>query len=925
MGPEDQELIDEFVIESNEHLSDIEGQLLSIESAGADIDVDLVNTVFRGVHSIKGAAGFLGLTRVNELAHAIENVLNLMRERTLVPTSAIINVMLSASDTLQSMLDDIFNSNDVDVSSHVTTLEAIAEGGNGDAAPSEDETAATEQPAAEMPEEVAAQAPAPVAETPVAEAPAAKAPEPQPAPEPAPAPKPKPAAKKPDNDAAGAKSSGSASETNIRVSVEALDRLMNLAGELVLGRNQLMQTIAVGETSGLEAVAAKVNQVTCEMQDAVMQTRMQPIGNVFNRFNRVVRDLSAKLGKRCRLTIEGKDVEVDKTIIEAIADPLTHLVRNAIDHGLETPDIRDANGKPAEGELSLRAFHQSGKVCIEIADDGGGIDTEKIKQKAIDKGLITEDQASDMHGRDALRLIFAPGFSTAEQISDVSGRGVGMDVVRTNIERLGGAVEIESNLGEGTTIQVKLPLTLAIIPSLIVHCRGSRFAIPQLNIVELVRIRRRELDTRIGTVKNAEVLRLRGCLLPLVRLGDALNLQSDEGDDSNGEREALSIIVVETGQQRFGLIVDGLFDSEEIVVKPLGRHLNECRCLSGATILGDGRIALILDVAGIGQHVQLDATADVSNRIDTAHDEEQEIEGDTQSLLLFNNHDDEQFAVPMGVVSRIERIQWSQTCEVGNQLLLQYPDRSLPLIRLENEINASAPTDVERVFIVVFEVSGKEFGLIAPILHDVRTVTAVVDDATLQESGVIGSLVIDETTTRLLDMHELVLTNHAGWLTKRSQAEEEETPIRILLVEDSNFFRRQVRKQLEQDGFEITEAVDGQEGWEIVQRDPSQFDLLVTDIEMPRMNGFEFCKRVKRDPATKQLPVIALTSLAGDEDMRKGIECGVDDYQVKLDREELLKAIQRLMPEKAAKRSTKPIVAPVVAPAAAPIMPGALV
>lgn len=913
---QDPEIIEEFVVESTEHLAGIEHQLLTIEAAGADIDVELVNTVFRGVHSIKGAAGFLGLTTINELAHSLENVLNLMRERQLVPTSHIVDVMLKSADQLRHLVQDVAGSNSVNVSDLVSMLQSIASGNAEpsvpaaplESAPGQDSTllpkAGTSASAAlaaadaliaaaaagELPMEAAARLQLGVGNPPARDGGTSPQPEAALKSHPEAAPKSQP-------EAAAAKSSG---ESNIRVSVESLDRLMNLAGELVLGRNQLLQSVSHGEMVGLEAVAAKINQVTSEMQDAIMKTRMQPIGNVFSRFTRVVRDLSAKLNKQCQLVIEGKEVEVDKTIIEAIADPLTHLVRNSVDHGIEPASKRQANGKPPQGTLLLRAFHQSGKVCIEIKDDGGGIDAARVKNKAVEKGMLTAEQAAEMHDQDAYRLILMPGFSTAEQVSDVSGRGVGMDVVRTNIEKLGGTVEIDSTLGRGTRIQVTLPLTLAIIPSLIVNCCRNRFAIPQVNIVELVRVRSNELRSRIGKVKDAEVLRLRGSLLPLIRLSDALALtaaadRKPVDADAKQEAPAISIIVVESGQIRYGLIVDGLYDSEEIVVKPLGKHLKDSRCLSGATILGDGRVALILDVAGISQHVALGATCDRGS--DDGSEDTRDAAGDTQSLLVFSNHPSEQFAIAMGMIARIERVTADQIKQLGNQLLLQYRDDALPLIRLQDHIHAQPHAEGERMFVVVFEVNGKEVGLIAPALKDVRRITAVVDEVTMRQPGVMGSLVIDGHATRLIDVHELVAMKYPDWVpaaTTSTSRDDDEQSCRILLAEDSKFFRNQVKKHLESCGYTILEAEDGQYAWERLLADPSAVDLVVTDVQMPRLDGFALCERIKQDPRTSHLPVIALTSLAGDEDVRRGHQCGVDEYQIKMDREQLLLAIQRL-------------------------------
>ena len=702
---EDKEILNEFVVESTEHLADIEHQLLTIESAGADMDVDLVNTVFRAVHSIKGAAGFLGLNNINKLAHSLENVLNLMRERQLVPTSEIVDVMLQAADALTGLLQDVSGSADADVSHHISALDAIAAGEppSGDAATSEavgnevdpqtddsieshDGTSPGSSESVQPPVDVESVS---TTEPMAAEIGGTSTPPKASATQPAEAEQ----ATVPSSSRSGPASSSakSSSESSIRVPIETVDHLMNLAGEMVLGRNQLLQTISTGEQAGLDAVAARINQVTAELQDAIMQTRMQPIGNVFNRFTRVVRDLSNKLGKQCRLDIEGKDVEVDKTIIEAIGDPLTHLVRNLVDHGMNTPDVRVAQGKPAQGLIQLRALHQSGKVRIEIRDDGAGIDAEKLKRKAIEKGLLTPEAAREMNHREALRLIFHPGFSTADQLSDVSGRGVGMDVVRTNIEQIGGTVDVDSKVGVGTQIYITLPLTLAIIPSLIVQSDGDRYAVPQVNIAELVRVRPSERASRIARVKSAEVLRLRGSLLPLVRLRDALSLgrsnpdtadpsesqpprdsdrdaqsisPSDPQETAACQDEAVNIIVVDAGQQRYGLVVDELFESEEIVVKPLGRRLKDCPTLSGATILGDGRVALILDVTGIAIHSELRSVPDV-NRNEAAESLTEPGSAESHSLLLFTNHPEERFAVSMGAVARIERIRADQIDSVG--------------------------------------------------------------------------------------------------------------------------------------------------------------------------------------------------------------------------------------------------------------------
>ncbi|MCC9607522.1 chemotaxis protein CheW [Blastopirellula sp. JC732] len=878
---EDNELVAEFVIESNEHLANVESQLLAIESGGESVDVDLVNTVFRAIHSIKGAAGFLGLRNINDLSHSLENVLNKLRNLELVPNSGMIDVMLRASDQLRSMINDVESSDEMKIADFVKQLDEIAAGVTptpSTPAPTAAASAPVEVPSpaaileAPTPNEVETPAPVAVAPTPV-----------EPTPQPA-APAPKAASEE-------TRSEGSTNiEANIRVPVSVLDRLMNLTGELVLCRNQVMQAISGKQDSGLEAVASGLDQVTSELQDAVMQTRMQPIGQVFNRFIRVVRDLGAKLGKECNLHIDGKEVEVDKSIIEAIGDPMTHLIRNSMDHGLETPQKRVANGKSPTGKINLRAYHQAGKVRIEIEDDGQGINPAILKEKAVSKGVITQDQAEQMTDRDAVRLIFHAGFSTAEKLTDVSGRGVGMDVVRSNIEKLGGTVDVESTIGKGTNILITLPLTLAIIPSLIVETSGSRFAIPQANISELVRVRADD-EQRLTRVKGAEMLRLRGSLLPIVRMQRILHLRGDASKQSNSS----SIIVVETGRARYGLAVDGLHDSEEIVVKPLGRHLRGCKCLSGATILGDGHIALILDVSGIGAEAKLDLT-DQSELEAKRIQEDLHAGEESQSLLMFTNHPQENFAIPMSVVLRVERIRVSQIDTVGGLEVLQYRGSSLPVMRLENNINARpAPSELESVFVVIFDINGYEVGLIAPQLKDIQNVAMHIDATTFRETGVCGSFVYDGQAIRLLDIFKIVEKHRPEWFEHHKVAAETRShdPI-VLLAEDSDFFRRQVRGFLEEAGFQVVDAEDGQVAWETLQQGEYHFDLIVTDIEMPRMNGFELSRKVRNSDKWKNMPIVALTSLASDEHRREGEEAGIDDYQIKMDRERLLSSVSRL-------------------------------
>lgn len=904
----DRQIIDEFVAESSDHLANIESQLLAIETGGQSVDAELVNTVFRAVHSIKGAAGFFQFTSIEQLSHALENVLSLVRNRQIVPDAAITDVLLKASDTLRSMIEDIDHSNDVDVSHHVKALESVAAQGRPAAAPQPPSVAQEMeqmQQTLDLAEEFVAQAANPEPAMPLCQVitpptdafhPASSA-----------------SVASQSAGATQAVPTTSATDTNIRVPVRVLDHLMNLAGELVLARNQLLQTVASRDRGNLDSISARLNQVTTEIQEAVMQTRLQAVETVFSKFPRLVRDLTGALGKQCELTVEGEDVELDKSIIEAIGDPLTHLIRNAVDHGIETPEKRAAAGKPPKGRILLKAFHQAGKVNLAVADDGAGIDPARVKEEAVTRGVISAEHAREMSDRESLRLIFRPGFSTAEKLTNLSGRGVGMDVVKTNVERLGGTVDVDSRPGTGTTINITLPLTLAIIPSLIVRSGDVRFAIPQASISELVRVRAGEAAEKLQRIKNAEVLRLRGNLLPLVRLSAAL------GEKRPVVREItdnVNVIVVESNLLRYGLVVDTLHDSEEIVVKPLGQHIKNCRCFAGATILGDGQVALILDISGLAAQVSLAAHEQTAGQ----QAEESAVQGadDTQSMLLFTNNPAEQFAIPMGIISRLERIRADQVDRVGGQEVLQYRGGSLPLLSLEHHIKALPRQEQSRLYVVVFRVGKREIGLVAPQLTDIRRISTDLDASTFRETGVIGSLVLEGRATRMLDLVELTRAARPEWvegvvstsaskkrIEKKKQtnednqnnednqdnAENQEVMPTILLAEDSSFFRKQLTGFLQADGYNVLACEDGQVAWDVLCHPGHPCDLIVTDLEMPNLNGFDLAWKVRSTPSLKHLPIIAVTSLASDEDIERGKQVGIDEYHIKLDRERLMATV----------------------------------
>jgi two-component system chemotaxis sensor kinase CheA len=596
--------------------------------------------------------------------------------------------------------------------------------------------------------------------------------------------------------AVGKETAREAGPETLRVKVDLLTSLMNLAGELVLSRNQLLRALEGHhrEVHGLGTILQNVNQVTTEMQEGIMQTRMQPIGTVFSRFPRIVRDMSRQMGKQIEVQIQGAEVELDKSIVEMLADPLTHLIRNCADHAIEPPLVRQSAGKNASGTILLRAYHEGGQVNIEIRDDGRGIDPKKVGSKAVQKGVITEAQLAEMTEREIVNLIFAPGFSLADQVSEVSGRGVGMDVVRTNTEKLGGHVEVETQVGKGTAVRLRLPLTLAIIPSMVVGVGDQRFAIPQVNVVEFVWVRAAEVRQRIEQVQGALVLRLRDKLLPLVRLADVLSMERSLLHPATGERiqdrrEALvdrrgpetaedprpdrrqdwrsdhNIVVLRLGSNAFGVIVDELHDIEEIVVKPLSAFLQGTKCFSGTTILGDGRVIMILDAGGLASTAHLhfvDLQAQEKKRAEEEAERAMLKASRRRSVILFKAAAEEYFAVPQEKVQRLERLRVAEIQRVGDKEFMQYRDVGLPLVRLDRHMEVRPiPADLDELFVIIPQATGAKGGipaagiLISTIL-DAIDVDTELKPADIRGTGLLGAAMVNDHLTLFLDPDPLM-------------------------------------------------------------------------------------------------------------------------------------------------------------------------
>jgi two-component system chemotaxis sensor kinase CheA len=751
---ENDEVLKEFLVESLELLDKVERDLVALEKGASK---DKLASIFRGIHTIKGTCGFLGFNRLEALTHTGENLLGRLRDGKLEVHPDIVTALLAMTDGARTMTASIAATGaegDGDYKDLIDTLARLLDGPAPAPAPvvAAPDAAPPTAPAP-APVEAAPAAPAPAAIAPVAatvSAPVAPAAPPPPAP---------PAAAAASS-GEGDGDAGGPGAGKIRVDVGLLEKLMNLVGELVLTRNQMLQFTATLEDPGFLAASQRLNLITTELQEGVMKARMQPIDNVWSKFPRIVRDLAMTCKKKVRVEMEGRDTELDRTIIEAIKDPLTHLIRNAVDHGIEVPARRVENGKSEEGCLFLRAFHEGGQVNIEITDDGAGIDLERVRHKAVERNVATAESVARMTDRELTNLIFMPGFSTAEKVTNVSGRGVGMDVVKTNIEKIGGTVDMSTTAGQGTTVKIKIPLTLAIIPALVVSCGGDRYAIPQVSLLELVRLEGEAAAKGIETIHGAPVYRLRGNLLPLVYLARELQL------DAQPHAGEIDIVVLQAGDRSFGLVVDEVNDTEEIVVKPLGKQLKGISAFAGATIMGDGRVALILDVMGLAQHANVIANARGKGRLETAAAAIAAQSDHRQTLLLFRGPDDGRMAIPLSMVSRLEEFPATTLERTGTTSVVQYRGEILTLYHLSQVLverrrapRNGAPPPAQpttgTIQVVVYQSGGRQVGLVVDRILDIIEAEVSLKKEGVRP-GVLGSMVLQGRVTEMLDIEGIV-------------------------------------------------------------------------------------------------------------------------------------------------------------------------
>jgi two-component system, chemotaxis family, sensor kinase CheA len=741
------DLIKEFLVESNENLDRLDSELVKLETDPSS--QELLSSIFRTIHTIKGSCGFLGFGKLEKVAHVGESLLSRLRDGKLSLTPEFTSGLLAMVDAIRTMLGEI-QATEQDGSetypdlianlNQLQNLDTAASTGASTVPPAEQESPQIPK-AAGIDENPEASAPPTKELAPLAAATSAET----------------LAGQHPQEDA---RAKIPTPET-IRVDVHLLDRLMNLVGELVLTRNQITQFSARQTDPNLVSPAQQLNLLTSELQEEVMKTRMQPISTIFDKFPRVVRDVAMGCGKQVQIEMEGAETELDRSLLEAIKDPLTHIVRNSVDHGIETPDQRVACGKRPEGRLKLSACHEGGQVLVEISDDGAGIDTARVKNKAIERGIITPQQCLRMSEGELLNLVFLPGFSTAEKVTNLSGRGVGMDVVKTNIDRVNGTVDLQSYPGKGTTTKIKIPLTLAIVRAVIIQTCGKRFAIPQVNIQELVRLDADRVQIEIESVHGVPVYRMRGRLLPLVYLSEELQLAKQVSSQAN-EDKAVNIVVLQANDHPFGLVVDEINDSEEIVVKPLSKQLRGLKIFAGATIMGDGKVALILDVVGLAQNAKIlsevrdGALAEKATEAPVGQDQNQ---AQKQTFLLFAGPDDSRMALPLSIVARLEEFRASDVEKSGGEWVIQYRGKILPLLRLDVVLeerrtrlrHGRKTVEPDLLQVLVCNDEGRTIGIVVERILDIVEDRAEVKSPATRE-GILCAVVINDRVTELIDI-----------------------------------------------------------------------------------------------------------------------------------------------------------------------------
>jgi len=901
------DLLREFLTESAEHLDTVDAELVRFEQDPNNQTI--LRNIFRLVHTIKGTCGFLGLPRLEALAHAAETLMGQFRDGMPV-TGPAVSLILVTLDRLKSILGDLENTgteptgSDADL---IDALDVMSAGPMEAPAPAPEvklpepvsrelkpgevslddleraflEAEGPDPFDAPLPLPVVQAAPAPEpAKIPEAKIPEAKIPEAKIA---APVPE-APASDEPAGKAKDGTSEvgegGVAKVQTIRVNVDTLEHLMTMVSELVLTRNQLLEIARRHDDSTYKVPLQRLSHVTAELQEGVMKTRMQPIGNAWQKLPRVVRDLSSELGKHIELVMSGAETELDRQVLEVIKDPLTHMVRNSADHGIESAADRKAAGKPARGTIRLSAYHEGGTITIEIADDGKGLDLAAIRRKAVERKVASQAEVERMTDAQVAKFIFHPGFSTAAAITSVSGRGVGMDVVKTNIELIGGVIDINTQLGRGTTFTIKIPLTLAIIAALIVKAGTQRFAVPQVAVLELVRVDKSTAQ-QVERINGSPVLRLRERLLPIVTLTGVLGQAPAATDIDSG-----FVVVAQVGRQRFGILVDEVFHTEEIVVKPMSSKLRHLPLFAGNTILGDGAVVLIVDPNGIAQQVSqsaqsgaipVEAEAEAAEAVDAK-----------ATLLVFKGGAGSYKAVPLSLVTRLEEIDAAKVEWVGGRPLIQYRGRLMPLVPADASITIR---DSGTQALVVFSDGERAMGLVVDEIVDIVEERLDVE-ISAERSDLIGSAVLRGRATEIINIAHFLPLAYDDWARGPKKAAKRAST--LLLVDDSAFFRDMLSPVLKAAGYHVITAASADEAVATLLSS-ARIDVVVCDLEMPGRSGFDLVGAMRKvEGRVAGLPVIGLTGTIGADAIARARTLSIVDLVAKFDRSGLIAALAEI-------------------------------
>ena len=835
------DLLVDFLTETHESLAELDVALVRLERSPDDQPT--LSLIFRLVHTIKGTCGFLGLPRLERVAHAAENVLGRVRDGDLAATSAIVSAVLAALDRIKEIMAGLAEAGAEPAGADdalIAALDAAATGREA-TAPSRD----TDPPLADPP----------LAEPPLAEA-ATPAP----------------------REGAEAVVAGQ----TIRVGVDVLEDLMTLVSELVLTRNQLLQLARNEQNSAFAVPLQRLSHITTDLQEGVMKTRMQPIGNAWNKLPRLVRDLGHELGKKIDLVMRGAETELDRQVLELIKDPLTHMVRNSADHGLEGSEERRAAGKPETGRITLNAYHEGGHIIIEIADDGCGLSIERIRAKAQALGLASEVELAAMSEGQIQRFIFHAGFSTAAAITAVSGRGVGMDVVKTNIERIGGTIDLKSTQGAGTIFTIKIPLTLAIVAALIVEAGGERFAIPQISVVELVRAglagEAASDQPVIERINETPVLRLRDRLLPLVNLRELLGLGT-----AAGMAREFYIVIAQVGSSLIGVIVDRVFDTEEIVVKPVAPILRHITMFSGNTILGDGSVIMILDPNGVARASGSAGNGESRKPLPAAA--ETMTSAARTAMLLFRVGAGAPKAVPLGLIARLEDIPRERIEASSGQAVMQYRGRLMPLIPF-----AGAALAGESQAVLVFSDGTRFMGLMVDEIVDVMDEVLHIELGT-ETAGLLGSAVIGGRATDVIDTDYWLRLAYQDWFRSGHDPRAGAHAPHLLLVEDSEFFRQLLVPALVAAGYRVSAVENAAQALRL-RAAGTRVDAIISDVVMPDMDGRAFARAVREGGAWRGLPLIAFSGRAEPADIAASRQAGFTEHIAKSERDKLLATLR---------------------------------